>query len=224
MSQQLASCTEYVYNGGFYDGAAANLLSCSEQLPIQLLELTAFWDNEDGVVQWITASEISNSGFFVQKRTSDNEFKDVSFVNGAGNSNELNVYTWVDYNLINSDENEFYYRLKQVDFDGKYTITDVVMLSKNSISNSDCSFTASLFPNPASQSGAVNVLINNPEEGNISIFITDVLGRILYNAKTSIQSGLVLYQLPELNLSPAEYNIMLIHSSGQIVLPFIITK
>ena len=224
MSQQLASCTEYVYNGGFYDGAAANLLSCSEQLPIQLLELTAFWDNEDGVVQWITASEISNSGFFVQKRTSDNEFKDVSFVNGAGNSNELNVYTWVDYNLINSDENEFYYRLKQVDFDGKYTITDVVMLSKNSISNSNCSFTASLFPNPSSQSGNISVLMNSPEEDNISIIIVDVLGRILYNVQHSVQSGLVLYQLPELNLSPAEYNIMLVHSSGQVVIPFIITK
>ena len=224
MSQQLASCFEYVYSGGFYDGASVNFLTCSEQLPIQLLELTAFWDNDDGIIQWITASEISNSGFFVQKRNSENEFIDVGFVNGAGNSNELNVYTWVDYNLINSDENEFYYRLKQVDFDGQYTTTDVVVLSKNSISNSDCSFTASLFPNPASQSGAVNVLINNPEEGNISIFITDILGRTLYSAKTSIQSGLVLYQLPELNLSPAKYNVMLIHSSGQIVLPFIITK
>ena len=130
MSQQLASCFEYIYSGGFYDGASVNFLTCSEQLPIQLLELTAFWDNDDGIVQWITASEISNSGFFVQKRNSDNEFKDVGFVNGAGNSNELNIYTWVDYNLINSDENEFYYRLKQVDFDGQYTITDVLCKQK----------------------------------------------------------------------------------------------
>jgi hypothetical protein len=223
-SKQLASCFEYVYSGGFYDGASVNFLTCSEQLPIQLLELTAFWDNDDGIVQWITASEISNSGFFVQKRNSDNEFKDVGFVNGAGNSNELNIYTWVDYNLINSDENEFYYRLKQVDFDGQYTITDVVMLSKNSISNRDCSFTASLFPNPAVQSGDISVLMNNPEEDNISIFIMDVLGRTLYKVQKSVQSGLVLYQFPELNLPPAEYNIMLIYSSGQVIIPFIITK
>jgi hypothetical protein len=201
-----------------------NFLTCSEQLPIQLLELTAFWDNDDGIVQWITASEISNSGFFVQKRNSENEFINVGFVNGAGNSNELNVYTWVDYNLINSDENEFYYRLKQVDFDGQYTITDVVMLSKNSISNRDCSFTASLFPNPAVQSGDISVLMNNPEEDNISIFIMDVLGRTLYKVQKSVQSGLVLYQFPELNLPPAEYNIMLIYSSGQVIIPFIITK
>lgn len=88
-------------------------------LPVELTEFTATNHSEYNILKWQTASE-HNSSHFLLERSSTGEFSEntiISLKPAAGNSNELIDYSYAD-NTFGSCIN--YYKLTQVDFDGKY--------------------------------------------------------------------------------------------------------
>ncbi|GAB4382818.1 MAG: hypothetical protein Kow0075_14780 [Salibacteraceae bacterium] len=99
-------------------------------LPVELIALSASFVNEDAVeVNWITASEINND-FFVLERSYDlNEWEVVSYVAGAGNSLRTIAYSYTDYGVKQS---RVYYQLSQVDFDGTETQFQVIVANRES--------------------------------------------------------------------------------------------
>jgi hypothetical protein len=111
-------------------------------LPVELIDFTAKTDNDLVLLSWATASETNNNYFTLEKSNDDVQFVEFANIAGAGNSNSINKYTYFD----DSPYNVNYYRLKQTDFDGKYSYSDIVSVSyaKNSTS-----YTVS--PNPAKQ-------------------------------------------------------------------------
>jgi len=98
-------------------------------LPITLLGLRGERVEQGGEkteevrLEWSTASEINNKGFEIQVSDNTQTFKTISFVEGKGNSNSLNIY---HVSFINPDD--AYYRLKQVDFDGTFSYSPVVFV------------------------------------------------------------------------------------------------
>jgi len=108
-------------------------------LPIELLSFTARTASSTIILDWQTASEINNKGFELQRSIDGENWSNIAFINGAGNSNEILKYAFVDNkpNMVN------YYRLKQIDFDGAFEYSQMVyaeLESNNSIS---------IYPNPA---------------------------------------------------------------------------
>ena len=111
--------TDKVY---FYDGSNWNPnpnLLCGEALPIDLVS----FDGEvllemDPIVllKWTVASQVNNDYFEVQRSLNLNEWELVDSVTGAGTINNQLSYSIVDYN---PNVGYTYYRLKQVDYDGK---------------------------------------------------------------------------------------------------------
>ena len=95
-------------------------------LPVEMISFTGEAQNETVELNWTTASETNNSHFIVQKSTDGIYFDETyDYVKGAGNSASVIDYKYVD----NAPENgENYYRLEQVDFDGKSYKTDVIMV------------------------------------------------------------------------------------------------
>jgi len=88
-------------------------------LPVELTEFTATKYSEYNVLEWQTASE-HNSSHFLLERSSTGEFSEntiISLKPAAGNSNELIDYSYADNAFTNCIN---YYKLTQVDFDGKY--------------------------------------------------------------------------------------------------------
>jgi|GEM_PF-1145921 len=100
-------------------------------LPIKLLYFKGKTINESNLLEWTTTSEINNDYFTIEKSTDAVNFSNIGTVSGAGNSNINIDYSFVDDNLTNSTN---YYRLKQTDFDGKYSYSNIVVLS-NDLSN-----------------------------------------------------------------------------------------
>ncbi len=77
------------------------------------------------MLSWSTASEENNALFVVEKSSDGVEFINIGSVEGAGNSAELREYTYLDI-MATGERN--YYRLKQVDDDGSFSYSEVVLV------------------------------------------------------------------------------------------------
>src|SRR5690606_38659659 len=97
--------------------------SSNNVLPIQLLSFTAKpIDNKEVLTQWTTATETNNDFFTVERSVDALNFKEIGTVNGAGNSNNAIKYRFSDKNPFAGTS---YYRLKQTDFDGKFSYSEI---------------------------------------------------------------------------------------------------
>ncbi len=68
-------------------------------------------------------------GFEIERSVNDNNnFVTVGFVDGKGSSTEINYYSFLDNPQV-SGANQIYYRLKQVDFDGTFSYSDVISVN-----------------------------------------------------------------------------------------------
>lgn len=94
-------------------------------LPVEMLEQKVKCTSTGAVITWATATEVNNDYFQIEKSEDMNEWKFVNVVKGAGNSNSV-----VNYELKDEDTGEkmTYYRVKQVDYDGKYEFFDVLSI------------------------------------------------------------------------------------------------
>jgi hypothetical protein len=91
-------------------------------LPVKLLSFNATLVNEKVNCAWETASETNNDYFTIERSKDGNSFEAVGNVKGQGNSNRNIRYSYTDNNPFGGIS---YYRLKQTDFDGKYTYSEI---------------------------------------------------------------------------------------------------
>lgn len=94
-------------------------------LPISLLSINGEKSDKNNILRWETISELNNDFFTIEKTYDGEHFETIGTVQGAGNSNQINSYTLVDEDVrevIN------YYRLKQTDFDGQYTYSNLISI------------------------------------------------------------------------------------------------
>jgi hypothetical protein len=167
-------------------GTVATLAELTDIVPVEFLALTASVNNSEVQLLWSTASELNNMGFEIE-RSIDNpdNFITVGFVDGKGNSTEINYYSFTDHPQV-SGVNQLYYRLKQVDFDGTFSYSDIVNVSydvpADFVLNQN-------YPNPFNPSTRISYFV--PKESFISINVYDFLGRevtILVNEMKSTGS------------------------------------
>ncbi len=113
------------------DNAAHGLVKFipfSAQIPV---ELTSFVANiADGTINlnWITATELNNSGFEIERMSIlnsqvSNSWEKIGFVTGNGTSTEVSTYFFVDNQPT---QGKSYYRLKQIDFDGSFEYSNTI--------------------------------------------------------------------------------------------------
>lgn len=129
------SGTSTNYNRGFYTSTS------TQTLPVELKEFSVILNEKgEAELKWTTATEINNSHFEIERSfDSENSFSQIGKVKGQGNSNLLKSYQYFDgLNLMDISAITIYYRLKQVDYDGKFDYSPTVSLNLNeSTTNSD---------------------------------------------------------------------------------------
>jgi len=124
------------------------------------------------LLKWTTINELNNSGFEIQRRNSsiNNNWINIGFVNGLGNSSSNTKYTFKDEGL---NTGKYYYRLKQIDFNGNYKYYE---LSNNvEIGVPERSTLFQNYPNPFNPQTKIN--FNISYDGFVSLLIYDVNGR-----------------------------------------------
>ncbi len=115
----------------------------TQTLPIELVSFVVRSMGDAVNLEWITASELNNDFFTVERMSEgDEKFNALSTIQGAGTKTTESSYEWIDQNPRAGTS---YYRLKQTDFDGKYTYSEVRL-----IENTYVGALLKLYPNPIS--------------------------------------------------------------------------
>jgi hypothetical protein len=139
-------------------------------------------------LDWTTATEINNHGFYVERRTknTDSDWKDVAFAAGAGTSNTPKAYNHVDNDVVSNVT--YQYRLRQEDRDGSVTYSAIregrlMGASTGVIANKLEQNT----PNPFSASTQIGFTV--AQSGNVAIEIYDIYGTAVRTYNVDATSG-----------------------------------
>lgn len=96
-------------------------------LPVELIEFNGYLNNQVNILNWVTASEINNDYFTLEKSKSGTYWEEVTKINGAGNTNIITSYEYIDQKPFTPNT---YYRLKQTDFDGNSEYSKIIYINK----------------------------------------------------------------------------------------------
>jgi hypothetical protein len=152
-------------------------------LPIELLSFDAKLVNNDVELKWTTTTEINNDYFTIERSADAQLFTPIITTDGAGNSSQVINYETIDTSPL---EGRSYYRLKQTDFNGVFSYSDVVPISidqltaKNPVIN--------VFPNPSTGKDIYLELSGFLEDENVQISFNDALGKVYFSEAMSTNS------------------------------------
>lgn len=94
-------------------------------LPIELLYFNAIEDDSAIMFSWATASETNNDYFIIQESSDGVNFSNIEFIEGAGNNSSM-----IEYNIMsNRYSTGNYYKLKQVDFNGTFSYSNIIYVT-----------------------------------------------------------------------------------------------
>ncbi|MCP5062358.1 MAG: T9SS type A sorting domain-containing protein [Ignavibacteriae bacterium] len=178
-------------------------------LPVELTTFSASVVDNNVALNWETATEVNNYGFNVERAsaplsmTSPKDWKEITFVNGHGNSNSPKSYSFVDNTVHNAGK--YFYRLKQVDIDGSYEYSSMV----------EVDLTAQLdyklnqnFPNPFNPTTSIQFSL--PEASQVKLVVFNVIGEQvaeLVNKNMEAGNHNVEFNASELNSGIYVYKI-----------------
>ena len=177
------------------------LADVNAQLPVELTSFTASSAEGKVNLSWATATEVNNYGFEIERKAEGTEFEVVGKIQGAGNSNTVRAYSFVDESI---SAGKYSYRLKQIDIDGKFSysnILDVEVMPASFSLNQN-------YPNPFNPSTKISYSLAT--DSKVMLKVYNILGAevltlvnetqkagahtIQFNA-SNLPSGVYIYRL-----------------------------
>lgn len=161
------------------------IISDPSLLPVKWLTVTGAKTNTDANINWQTAYE-KNNNYYVVERSTENAFEEITNINSKGNSQSVSNYNYTDKNIFTNNKTVFY-RIKQVDKDGKFSYSSTIVINNND-KIEDVSF--SVFPNPVND--FLKIKSSKIIIGNTKIEVVDVTGKSLITQEFSANDNLVV--------------------------------
>ena len=130
-------------SGDFCNCEGDDLDACTNQntVPVELVFFKGEHEENQNVLTWVTATEVDNEGFYIEKSYDGKTFETVDFVEGHGTTNTPQSYSYIDHAFQDA-----FYRLLQIDYDGDFEYSPIIYVSESGASGID----TFLFPNPSS--------------------------------------------------------------------------
>ncbi len=149
-------------------------------VPVELISFAANTNGNSVILNWLTATEINNSGFEIERSVISNEVRNLiwekrGFVHGNGTTTETQSYSYMDENLASG---KYLYRLKQIDFDGTFEYSnDVEVL----VAVPDRFELSQNYPNPFNPTTKIkytihDVTLSGVEGSRVILKVYDILG------------------------------------------------
>jgi hypothetical protein len=173
---------------------------CITPTPVDFIYFKAKVQAKAVYLEWATAREVNNNYYSVERSDDGQHFYEIGQVSGKGNYVGVSAYTYQDTNPVYGTS---YYRIKQVDYDEKFTHTHVVSVEYNTEEAM-----MSVFPNPAQEQQSLNVKVYTPVEANATLRIYTVLGHEMYNKQHHLRKGI---QTLEINLAGYTAGVYIVH-------------
>ncbi|MFT3822387.1 MAG: T9SS type A sorting domain-containing protein [Chitinophagaceae bacterium] len=185
------------YDSSNYISSYANPDVCSTTLPLELSALQASYKNKAVQLSWYTVSESNTQNFYVEFSTNGVDFTTAGTVKAAGNSNSKINYSYTHTTTANGT---LYYRLREVDVDGKTNFSNIAAVK----ATASADITSSIYPNPFTE--RINFSITLQTSVPVSVTLYDANGRMIQKVIRQGQSGTNQVSLTGLSsLTPGIY-------------------
>ena len=174
-------------------------------LPIQLVNFSANCDGGNVMLNWTTASEKNNDRFIIEKSRNGKNYEIIGERKGAGNSSMTNEYTWNDRSFLSTNA---YYRIKQIDYNGKSDYSKVVHTNcyQDNFIN--------IYPNPFENTFTIQLFSQSTSDTYIDI--VDCLGKVVYKTVISGETKSINISLDE-QLAKGTYYVKISNQGLHIV-------
>ncbi len=182
-------------------------LHVSNIIPVELVSFNASVTKEAINLSWVTATEVNNQGFEIERSIENNsirsEYEKIGFVDGFGTTSAQQLYSFVDKDV--ATPGRYFYRLRQVDFDGsfEYSSEVAVDIDKPLVFKLDQNY-----PNPFNPSTTIRYSV--PVSELVTLKIYDILGNevaILVNEQKEAASYEVKFDASQLSSGIYFYKI-----------------
>lgn len=162
-------CADAVIINGSWSGGGT---ICDGPMPVLLSTFNASIDRNNVRLVWATVSEINNSGFDIERKSSKDgsAWQKLSFIPGNGSTNVPKIYTVEDKKIAAGKYN---YRLKQIDYNGNF---EYFPLAIEISIDPPLNFSMSQnYPNPSNPKSKIDYEV--PVDGKVTIKVFDIIGR-----------------------------------------------
>ncbi len=208
--------------GGFfsvrYDENANDMLDGSDRqvytsnvLPVEISSFTGRYSPKGmAVLNWTTESELNNDFFTVERSFDGRDFEAVEKIAGAGTSLESQTYQFLDHTAVSlAKSNTVYYRLKQTDFDGAFSHSDLISVE---LDRKDV-LEVNSFVN---ESTGIDLYYSVPQNSKVVVSIFTTSGQQIKKETYNVEAGNNLYQADISNLPSGMYILSL--QNGESIL------
>ena len=193
-------------------GPSVTYCTNNSPLPVEFLSFSASAEGGAVVLNWETASEENNHYFEVQRMVSNGEFTTVGKVAGAGSSQQILSYQFVDETAPAG--NTLYYRLRQVDYNGEYDFSTVAAIEQN---KANVGTVASIYPNPVNANSQLNIRLKGEQTQEVPYVLLNMNQQVLQEG-TVTSTGVVSTE----DLKPGMYLLQIRHSAAPEVLKVVV--
>jgi len=196
-----ARSTSPIDSGWFANSPAATfdleVYGSTRLLPVHFLNFSGRIENNMALLNWSTANEINNKGFNVQRSNDGSNFETIAFIESKNSNGGQNDYSYADARFKQGSN---YYRLQQVDKDGKTSYSGIIDIKSVS------QLIWKIFPNPVINKGWLQLQL--PKRLNVAIQVLTQSGQIVQ----AVNKGILnegSYSIP-LNVSNLPAGIYLV--------------
>lgn len=172
-------------------------LNCTP-LPIELISFTGKNKGKNNYLEWVTASELNNDYFTLEKSPNGIHFTPFKTIRGAGTSTSTKNYSTIDDKPYDGTT---YYRLKQTDFNGLFQYSDIIYINNKM----EDIFVSDFYPNPTNEN--INFNFYSPINGTLKIEIYDYTGKLVNTQIIETTEGASLLSAKTENLTKGIYFI-----------------
>lgn len=187
-------------------------VNCTK-LPIQLISFEGEAEANGNLLKWVTASEIENDFFTIEKSTDGVQFTALTTFVGNGTTSNISNYSYLDREAVNGLT---YYRLSQTDFDGTHVIVDVTAVQRGE----DITGITDVYPIPAIT--AVNVNYQSVNDALVVVEVYDMIGRLIEAIEVPTIAGINQMSLDVSNYNDGIYFISIINGDINSTQKFIV--
>lgn len=193
------------FSGGTFGSESSTVL------PVELLEFTATIQESHNHLVWTTAKEINSDYYQIERSLDGQNFEKIAQLKAAGQSDESKTYQYDD--LAELDVNRVLYRLRMVDQDGKFQLSNVIELELKGRQD------FRIFPNPAKDFIQFSFQIEDREKVEIQIF--DLSGKEVLRKKITGNDNLQYFELDIQHLPVGIYQISLKTKYSRMIRKFV---
>ncbi len=196
--------SDYSYTATFDSGFSGFGLSDAQPvvgpLPVTLTKFDGKYTSEGNILNWATSAETNNDMFILERSTNAKEFKELASIKSKGNNVELANYNYLD---DTHSQGINYYRLKQIDKDGKYGYSKLIAI------DAPISRAIKISPNPVQS--ILNLSLPNLNNEMVELKLINALGQEIMQKIVKVKDGEASINMSQ--YAPGIYQLILIATS-----------